>query len=199
MNYSVFSPDNAKKAKPMTLAGAITSGNLQAEQELVGLYHTKTLNMLKNMTRDPELSEDIVQETFMVVLESLRHNRVVCTGKVAAYIFQTAKFIYLGGLRKQGSKLNYVDDIESHEHPSPGLEAQEIKFELRVYLIKIIMTLKIERDREVLMRFYIHDQDMEEICEALTLSSKHFYRVLSRARTRLKSEVNYNQELLMTA
>ena len=42
------------------------------------------------------------------------------------------------------------------------------------------------RDREVLMRFYIHDEEKEEICQDLRLSMEHFNRVIFRARNRFR-------------
>jgi RNA polymerase sigma-70 factor (ECF subfamily) len=43
-----------------------------------------------------------------------------------------------------------------------------------------------ERDRTVLSRFYIADDDKDRICEELGLSSLHFNQVLFRARERFK-------------
>jgi RNA polymerase sigma-70 factor (ECF subfamily) len=43
-----------------------------------------------------------------------------------------------------------------------------------------------ERDIQVLYRFYIADEDKEEVCAELGLSSLHFNLVLHRARERFK-------------
>jgi RNA polymerase sigma-70 factor (ECF subfamily) len=40
------------------------------------------------------------------------------------------------------------------------------------------------RDREILVRVYLHDQDKEVVCRELGISEDHYKRVLHRARER---------------
>ena len=46
------------------------------------------------------------------------------------------------------------------------------------------------RDRDVVIRFYLRDEDRERICEVHGLTDKHFYRVLCRARQRLRAKLD---------
>jgi DNA-directed RNA polymerase specialized sigma24 family protein len=46
--------------------------------------------------------------------------------------------------------------------------------------------MPVERDRELLIRFYVHDQDKQKICRELGLKSLHFNRVLFRAKNRFR-------------
>jgi len=50
----------------------------------------------------------------------------------------------------------------------------------------VIGELDGDRDRELLFRFYIAEEDKERLCEELGLTSLHFNRVLFRARQRYK-------------
>jgi len=43
-----------------------------------------------------------------------------------------------------------------------------------------------ERDRDLLVRFYLNDEAKEEICRELRLSEQHFNRVIFRARNRFR-------------
>jgi DNA-directed RNA polymerase specialized sigma24 family protein len=51
---------------------------------------------------------------------------------------------------------------------------------------QLLNELPVERDRELLERLYVQDQDKEEICQALGLDSLHFNRVLHRAKQRFR-------------
>ncbi|HEV2666451.1 MAG TPA: hypothetical protein VG324_16150, partial [Blastocatellia bacterium] len=51
---------------------------------------------------------------------------------------------------------------------------------------QIINELKSDRDRQVLFRFYIAEEEKKRICEDLGLTSLHFNRVLFRARERYR-------------
>ena len=43
-----------------------------------------------------------------------------------------------------------------------------------------------QRDREILIRTYLQDEDKTLICEALGVDSAHYNRVLFRAKQRFK-------------
>ena len=51
---------------------------------------------------------------------------------------------------------------------------------------QVLDELSQERDREVLIRFYIDQVDKERICAELELSSEAFNQVLFRARRRFR-------------
>jgi hypothetical protein len=51
--------------------------------------------------------------------------------------------------------------------------------------------MPVARDREVLVRFYLDDQDREKICRELGLSEEHFNRVIFRARNRFRELVEH--------
>jgi hypothetical protein len=51
--------------------------------------------------------------------------------------------------------------------------------------------MPVARDREVLVRFYLDDEDRETICRELRLSEEHFNRVIFRARNRFRELVEH--------
>jgi RNA polymerase sigma-70 factor (ECF subfamily) len=50
----------------------------------------------------------------------------------------------------------------------------------------VLAELPSERDRQVLFRFYLAEEDKDQICKDLGLSSLHFNRVVFRARERYR-------------
>ena len=46
--------------------------------------------------------------------------------------------------------------------------------------------MRVERDREVLLRYYLAEENSSRICADLGIDAEHFYRVLSRARQRYR-------------
>ena len=51
--------------------------------------------------------------------------------------------------------------------------------------------MPVARDREVLVRFYLNDEDREQICRELRLSEEHFNRVIFRARNRFRELIEH--------
>jgi RNA polymerase sigma factor (sigma-70 family) len=61
---------------------------------------------------------------------------------------------------------------------------EAVRLEERRLLREAIQSLTVPRDRELLTRRYLVDQDREEICEALGLEQRQFNKAASRARSR---------------
>ena len=53
-----------------------------------------------------------------------------------------------------------------------------------VALMKEVLSGVSERDREILTRFYLHEQPQEQICEEMGLSETQFRLLKSRAKAR---------------
>ena len=51
---------------------------------------------------------------------------------------------------------------------------------------QLLAELDLERDREILARFYIAEQEKGTICRELGVAGDHFKRVLFRARERYR-------------
>ena len=69
------------------------------------------------------------------------------------------------------------------------IEQAVIADERRESLLENIDGLNLERDRQILLRFYMQEQTKDEICDALLLDKDHFDRVISRARKRLRERI----------
>ena len=54
-------------------------------------------------------------------------------------------------------------------------------------MLALLNELNVERDRELLTRYFVYDQEKDLICRELNLDSLHFNRVLFRAKGRFRS------------
>jgi RNA polymerase sigma-70 factor (ECF subfamily) len=81
--------------------------------------------------------------------------------------------------------------IEARMPPPPRAEAPTVVDSLlqheRATIVRAVLgDLPTERDRQILFRFYIAEDDKERICRDLGLTHEHFNRVLFRARERYR-------------
>jgi RNA polymerase sigma-70 factor (ECF subfamily) len=70
--------------------------------------------------------------------------------------------------------------------PAPDPLAQLLARERATSARAVLAELGSERDRQMLLRFYVAGDSKEEICAEYGLSSLHFNRVLFRARERYR-------------
>jgi RNA polymerase sigma-70 factor (ECF subfamily) len=171
------------------LVRRIRSGDAAAEEELVRRYSRGLLFHLRRTAGDPDLADDLHQETFRVVLERLRGEGIGEPERLAGFILGIGRNLFLGGWRKR-SRRGEGTSLEAIEadppDPVPDQLDRVLKEEEILKVRRLIGELGTDRDRQILFRFYVAEEGKERICADLGLDSLHFNRVLVRARQRFK-------------
>lgn len=184
-----LSPAEAAEAqRSVDLVRRIGEGDKGAEAELVNLYSRGIGYLLKHLTRDPHLSDDLHQETFRIVIEKIRRGDVRQPERLSAFVRGIARNLWVGEWRKRRRRPTEepVESIREPQDPSPGALGEAMLMEDRVRVRRLLGELRSGRDREILFRFYIAEEPKETVCSSLDLSSEQFNLVLFRARQRFR-------------
>lgn len=170
------------------LVQRIGGGDSAAEARLVERYSRGLLYMLRRMAGNPALAEDLHQETFRIVLERLRSRGLGEPEKLTGFIHRTARNLFIADHRKLTRRQTQNDDsaVRTVVDPAQSQLGQVIGKQEAEVIRQLVLELKPDRDRQLLLRFYLAEEDKEQICTDLGLSSLHFNRVLFRARQRFK-------------
>ncbi len=167
------------------LVGLVQSGNAQAEITMVNRFAPGLKSML-NRKCSPDIAEDVFQETWRVTIEKVRNGDLRQPDRLPAFIHQIARNQVVMYFRKNSDTQETPDDndlIAPGPNPEQALEIQRVQ----EYVRGLIEQLETPRDREILKRYFIKEEDKELICADLNLSSQHFNRVVYRAKMRMKS------------
>lgn len=170
------------------LVRRIAAGDTAAETELVQRYSRGLLYLLRRLGVPPELADDLHQETFRIVLERLRRRGLEEPAGLAGFLRGTARNLVIAERRKTARRRTDADPegLERVVHPEPGQLSSVLLEEEAVIVRRLIGELPTDRDRQLLLRFYVAEEEKESICADLGLDSLHFNRVLFRARHRFK-------------
>lgn len=171
------------------LVRRIVSGDAAAEAELVRRFSRALSFLLRRLTRDEAAAEDLYQETFRLVIEKVRGGELREPERLPGFVSSMARNLFLGSVRRSGRRQKWQGDPEASEaapDPAPGQLAKLLARERAATVRHVLAELKNDRDREILSRYYIADENKEDICRDLDLSDLHFNRVLFRARQRYK-------------
>lgn len=181
-------------AEPETIAiGLVTrieTGDRDAESELIDTYQRGLkFILLRQCNQDEALASDMVQDTWSVVLEALRHKKLRDPAKLSSFIIQTGKNLVIAHFRKaENKKTRFIEpealeSLDDQEMPEISLE----RYNLSLLVKQVILELEQKRDRELMFRLYVKEQEKAAICQALELDTTHFDRVLYRAKQRFKT------------
>ena len=180
-----------ERAAATELTRRVQEGDSGAETEMLERYSRGLRFLLRRKTRDPELAEDLLQETWAVALERLRGDSIDDPARLAGFLSGVARHLALNELRKAGRQKTTANstivELIPDEDNNPIRQAS--RAEVCKHVQRLIGELGQQRDREILNSFYVLEQDKENICRKLGVDGTHFNRVLFRARQRLRDVV----------
>ena len=171
------------------LVNGIFNGEKICEERLVSKFRGRLKSYLVQYLGDMARAEDLAHETLLIVLQKLRNEIIAEPSKLTAYVFSTAKYVYIGWRRKKANQVELRDSMDDLVSERVDMEQVLMHGERRRHLHESIDQLSTRRDRDILSRCYILEQSKNEICAALTISPTHYDRVIYRAKTRLRSNM----------
>lgn len=171
------------------LSRRIRDGDRTAEAELIRQFEPGLRVILRRRVGgDHGLLLDLVQETLLIVLQRLRSDTIEDPQKLAAFAAQTARNLAIASLRKAERQRTDVDSEATERNADPGgdVHARAADHEAALAVRALLRELPHPRDRLMLKRFYLDDDDKELICQELELTEAAFNQALSRARRRFR-------------
>ena len=155
---------------------------------MVELYGRGVAIILDRHTNGRPEAEDLFQDTFRLGLEKLRRGELREPAKLPGFLAQIARSLAIEHYRKIIRRKTDADSdaILEAVAPSEGPLGNLLARENAMLVRRILQELANERDRQILLRFYIAEEDKDRISADYGLSSLQFNRVLHRARQRYK-------------
>jgi RNA polymerase sigma-70 factor (ECF subfamily) len=170
------------------LVERIAAGDRRAEEELVERYYRGISFLIHREVGDYAAAEDLCQETFRIALEKLKRGEVREPEKLLGFICHLAHNLVIAHFRQVSRRANQ-DGLEAAKDlpdPAPSQIEQLLQKERDEIVRQVVRELKSPRDRQVLFRFYLAEDDKERIGADLGLTVPQLNLVLFRARQRCK-------------
>jgi RNA polymerase sigma-70 factor (ECF subfamily) len=173
---------------PATLVRGIVAGDPGAEERLIEIYGRAVAVLLDRHTNGRPEAEDLFQDTFRIAIEKLRKGELREPEKLPGYLAGIARSLAIEHYRKTARRKTDADSdtVLAAEDSRPGQLGELLARENATLVRQVIAELGTSRDREVLVRFYIAEEDKDRIAADHGLTGLQFNRVLHRARQRYK-------------
>lgn len=149
-------------------------------------YEKLVYRFLYSHTHDAELSQELMQETFLRAVNSISRYDGTC--KLSVWLCQIAKHILYQELRKkkQIETVELVDCLT--DDSAPNGETSILKQESKIELYREIHLLP-EREREVVLYRITGELSFREIGEILGKSENWSRTVFYRAKQKIREEL----------
>jgi RNA polymerase sigma-70 factor (ECF subfamily) len=172
--------------EPQEVVRRIRAGDPGAENELVQRYQRGVAAVLRRTGAEPSVAEDLSQETFAMGLRKIREGEVRQPERLAGFLCSLARNLAIEHFRRAGVRRLAGSPDEDVASPAASPLDELLRAERAGLVRAVLAELPSERDRQVLFRFYLAEEDKDQICRDLGLSSLHFNRVVFRARERYR-------------
>ena len=174
----------------------IRDGNGDAETELVQRYSRGLRYLILKKTGDEELASDLLQETFIIAIRKLREQTLENPQRLAGYLRGIAIRVAQNARRRRSkeqflSDSDFLESIPDHDRRQFEYVSAE---ETKAAVHELLDSMPVKRDRELLLRYYVYEEEKPEICRSLGLDSLHFNRVLYRAKNRFREILERSEE-----
>jgi RNA polymerase sigma-70 factor (ECF subfamily) len=154
----------------------------------VELYGRAVALLLDRHTNGRPEAEDLFQDTFRTALEKLRRGELREPEKLPGFLAGIARSLAIEHYRKAARRRTEPDSeaLLGVTAPGSGQLGQLLDRENAGLVRRVVQELNNARDREILLRFYIAEEDKDRISADYGLTGLQFNRVLHRARQRYR-------------
>jgi RNA polymerase sigma-70 factor (ECF subfamily) len=181
-----YEPTSATASAEPDLVARIAGGDHGAEAEFVRRFERGVRVLVRRHCRpgDPVV-DDLVQDVLAGVIERLRAGAIRDATALPGYVQAAAVYATNAEYRQRRPMLNVaaIEQLADGENPSTRLATSQLAEMLRTLLAE----MPVERDREILTRFYLQEEDRDQVCRSLGIDPGHFHRVTFRARERFRA------------
>jgi RNA polymerase sigma-70 factor (ECF subfamily) len=162
-----------------------------SQLEVAGLIERNYVGLrllVSRRCRDPHVAADLLNEAVLTTWSKWQAGKIERPEQIAGYVLQVTMNLLRNHRRAIGERPEKrADAARLQDLPSDTQPADEtIEREIAVQVKNVIRGMSSQRDRAILVRFYLDEEDKDAICRDLGLSPLQFDKILHRARGRLR-------------
>jgi RNA polymerase sigma-70 factor, ECF subfamily len=178
------SPDR-DESSDFSLVEAVAERS-ELQNQLYLRYRRPLLQVFHHRRIDRHAADDLLQRTFLQAIKKIRTEGLDDPGNLGGYLYRTACKLATAYWRGELSRRHENDRelLTNLKDEALSLEERLDHEQLAKHVRDLMDHLPVQRDREVLERFYLHEEPRTAIRESLQLTDMQFNQVLWRARQR---------------
>lgn len=177
-------------------------GNEAALEQLISRHQRKVFSSILILVKDRELSEDLFQETFIKVINTLRAGNYQEEGKFLPWVLRIAHNLVIDYFRKQ-KRMPMMRDSEDYSvtnslrFTDSNIEDQMVTDQIHKEVRLLIDLLPLDQREVVIMRHY-GNMSFKEIAESTRVSintslGRMRYALINMRKLMEKKNLNFSR------
>ena len=162
------------------LVNRARQGNSQALNELINNHKELVLSIAFKHLKNKEDAEDVVQNSFIIVLKSIKKFRN--EAKFSSWLYSIIYHECLRELKKKNQTVEYIPQFYDIENEDADM-IENISIE------NLTNSLR-PNEYTVITLFYLKEKSIKEITKITSLSKSNIKTILHRARKKIKKNFN---------
>jgi RNA polymerase sigma-70 factor (ECF subfamily) len=138
--------------------------------------------------RSPQLVDDIRQETLLRVLRNARKGTIEHPERLGPYVITVCNNVILELFRRDRRLSQLPDEAGEISSGQASVETELAQTQRRTLVRRMLDDLA-PRDRELLRRIFLDEDDKDAVCEEFKVNRDYLRVLLHRARGRLRSAI----------
>ncbi len=173
---------------PVHLVRRIEASDPEAEATLVARYGRAVSLLLARHTGGRPEAEDLFQDTFTLAIGKLRRGELRDPSRLPGYLASIARSLATEHYRKHLRRKTEADsETVVNVATAPASQLGDLLLGEKAGIVRqLIDGLHNERDRNLLMRYYVAEEDRVTIAADFGVDNLQLNRLLYRARQRYK-------------
>jgi RNA polymerase sigma-70 factor (ECF subfamily) len=186
--------------KDSQLVNFYINGEEKALEYLITRHKERLFNFIYSKVQDYELSNDIFQDTFIKVINTLKKGNYNEEGKFISWVMRIAHNLVIDHFRKDSKMPKYqgsedFDVFSTLKDKSDGVEKQLINYQIEHDLHILIEKLP-EEQKEVLKMRHFSDMSFKEIADNTNVSINTALGRMRYALLNLKKLIEENNMIM---
>ena len=134
----------------------------------------------------PQELDDRVHDAFLIVVQSIQRGELRDPRRLMGFVRTVVRRMVAAQIDRDVQSRRETLEIDHGERIADQRSNPEktVMMRQKIDLIREVLDGMIGRDREILCRFYVQEQQPERICEEMHLSITQFRLLKSRAKAR---------------
>jgi RNA polymerase sigma-70 factor, ECF subfamily len=169
----------------------LANGDPETERHFTKYFGELLAVKLRARVRSRQLAEDVRQETFLRVLDTLRRKGgLERPERLGAFVHSVCNNVLFESFRQEGRTTAMPEEGFDPVDPANDIESEFVNEDRKQKVRKLLSELN-DKDREVLRLVFIDECDKDEICRRMNVDRGYLRVLVHRATNRLRE--NYRR------